>query len=41
MMQKESGDDYIRRIATFIRTHETNFAQGGLAGRAVSMRLIV
>jgi hypothetical protein len=32
-MQKESGDDYIRRIATFIRTHEASLAQGGLARR--------
>jgi Leucine-rich repeat (LRR) protein len=30
---QESGDDYIRRIASFIRTHEANLAQGGLARR--------
>jgi Leucine-rich repeat (LRR) protein len=33
MAQQESGDDYIRRIAAFIRTHEPNLAQGGLARR--------
>lgn len=35
---KESGDDYIRRIATFIRTHEANLAQGGLARRRLRTR---
>ncbi|EPQ56960.1 hypothetical protein GLOTRDRAFT_115078 [Gloeophyllum trabeum ATCC 11539] len=29
-MEHEPGDDYLRRIAKYIRTHELNLAQGGL-----------
>ncbi|TFK53699.1 hypothetical protein OE88DRAFT_1655953 [Heliocybe sulcata] len=32
-MEHEPGDDYLRRIATFIRTHELNLAQGGFQRR--------
>ena len=29
LMEHESGEEYLRRIASFIRTHETNLSQGG------------
>ncbi|KIY74259.1 hypothetical protein CYLTODRAFT_439200 [Cylindrobasidium torrendii FP15055 ss-10] len=33
MSEHESGDDYIRRVATFIRTNERALGEGGLARR--------
>ncbi|KZT22226.1 hypothetical protein NEOLEDRAFT_1181109 [Neolentinus lepideus HHB14362 ss-1] len=37
-MEHEPGDDYLRRIANFIRTYENNLAQGGFQRRRRQIR---
>ncbi|KDQ55876.1 hypothetical protein JAAARDRAFT_159330 [Jaapia argillacea MUCL 33604] len=37
-MQHEPGDEYLRRVATFIRNHEQNLAEGGFQRRRRAKR---
>lgn len=37
-MEQETGDDYIRRLANFIRTNEKNLAEAGLTPRRRAQR---
>ncbi|KAF5385758.1 hypothetical protein D9615_002487 [Tricholomella constricta] len=37
-MDQEPGDDYIRRLASFIRTNEKNIAEGGFPRRRRTLR---